>query len=1128
MPKPVFNPVQYELRNELPTVVSAEQLAQITQATDRVNVQLNWVAQLLGWSGPNYWTNLASTVSEKRALLGGSYGVYDGYTLLRLREIRTWEPSLVTEKKPNIAIGQRVIIGDQQTYIYDLTIGEDHLELNIGEIPEAIISLLEQGAAIKVDCKENRPFPFYRPEPLASGDSDFRCSTGVLTRTSQFYDFYELILSPFSQEGVTLNYTNLQLYGGSYYYFDRAVYLSLTENNYTPWVESAWIQSKGLWQLYIPTEVVGNTLSLVWGYATPGKRAIATKSVQIIPWTDPSDWGEGGQGFNPVLDTYFIEKSYNVAGLNFSLGTFLHLGDNPPRRDNPLWFDQGVNVLYSNFNDQWIQTGTGVAYLSLQDESAPPPYTYDIQPGTIWQSPTGRVFVWDAGRTLPDFFYFFPNAFKDGFIYIDPSLQSVEGFYIFDSDSFFIHNPNGVLGEGLPFINCLPDDDGFYISTPNVTQPDWYEIGFFDQSLLTSVFSPTYASYLSVNVDGVAVPEVFETDDYRLEWSVSGEFLYITYRALTDQGEAYIPNITVSSDFQANNQVIDVSDDFVPLSEEITSVPYNERGPLNNFRGVWGNKGGARPLDFVFDALSIHGFDEREALFLEPLSTLIDYDWMLSEVTGKKCFISDQPPVGKKIGDYYWNNETGTFSVLYMDRDRNEIWVEVDYPTSVCEVGNTECDYFPLKPILSTGSCVTDNGDLWQDPGTPAVAMFFESPNGVDTWVETNWDSSIIFDMGWPFSQKADPDPDFTSVVIYIGADFQTVSADIEYETVDYRFSYSIESLNCAYRFTYIALTELGVQSFPQIWVGPADLTFPPVNITDRVFSEARFYFAPAVQNASSSLRPWKTRSLEVANERTVDEEIYANPLRADLNLGPGDENWDRSFVRLPSEYGRGDSVWSKTRLAVEDFTYAGTDGSLKEMRCPSYVQTPQIYEEVIFYKKDPSVGTLLYSEPYLFSDVEGFFNLSEYFNEPTSELGEYRLADFNFMADDKYDEWTEAGLEEYEPLHYRLTQTSGDWEGVYVEPTGNRPLSGFLNNDLRVRSAITVSAPVWDASIYKYAPLCPQPPETYAEDPNNCKVTYAYFAADLAAAEDGFFDQQKDVSWRQPLTKDQTLYIRN
>jgi hypothetical protein len=553
-------------------------------------------------------------VAEKRALLGGTYGVYNGYTLLRLKEVRSWVPSLITEKKPNIAIGQRVIIGDLQAYIYNLTEGGDYLEISIGSLSAEILALLELGAAIKVDCPQNRPFPFYRPEPLASGDADFRCSTGDLVRTTQFYDYYTLILSPFSQDGLILDFVNLEFYGGSYYYFDRAVYLSVSDQNYAPWVESQWVESKGLWQLYVPPEAIGNQIQIVWDYAAQKKKTLATKPVQIIAWEDPSDWGEGGQGFNPVLDTYLIEKSYNVAGLNFSLGSFLHLGDLPPAFDNPLWFDQGVNALYANFNDNWVEVGTGIAYISLQNEAAPPPYTYDLRPGTIWQSPTGRVFIWDAGRQAPDFYYIFPNSFANGFIYIDPSYQSVQGLYYFDPDNFYIHNPNGVTAEGFVYFNCLLNDEGFYVNDPDITQPDWYEIGFFNDSLFTSVFSPTYGSFLGVNVDGVPVPPVFETSNYRLEWGVRGDYLFISYRSTTDEGETFVPSITVSSSFQANDQVIDISNDFVGRTEEITSVPYNERGPLNNFIGTWGNKGGARPLDFVFDALDIHAFDEREAL----------------------------------------------------------------------------------------------------------------------------------------------------------------------------------------------------------------------------------------------------------------------------------------------------------------------------------------------------------------------------------------------------------------------------------------------------------------------------------------------------------------------------------
>jgi hypothetical protein len=118
--------------------------------------------------------------------------------------------------------------------------------------------------------------------------------------------------------------------------------------------------------------------------------------------------------------------------------------------------------------------------------------------------------------------------------------------------------------------------------------------------------------------------------------------------------------------------------------------------------------------------------------------------------------------------------------------------------------------------------------------------------------------------------------------------------------------------------------------------------------------------------------------------------------------------------------------------------------------------------------------------------------------------------------------------LNEYDPLHFRQALDNGDWDGIYLEPTGGTTLTGFVQRDLRVKSVIPIAAPIWDASIYKYPPLCPQGPESYVEDPNNCKVTYAYFAADLAGAEDGFFDQQKDIAWREPLVKDQTLYMLN
>ena len=66
------------------------------------------------------------------------------------------------------------------------------------------------------------------------------------SRENDFYKYYNLVLSPYSFGGGVLPYVSPELYAGSYYYFDRAVYLSTDPITLISWVESEWIESKGL------------------------------------------------------------------------------------------------------------------------------------------------------------------------------------------------------------------------------------------------------------------------------------------------------------------------------------------------------------------------------------------------------------------------------------------------------------------------------------------------------------------------------------------------------------------------------------------------------------------------------------------------------------------------------------------------------------------------------------------------------------------------------------------------------------------------------------------------------------------------------------------------------------------
>jgi len=1127
MSKPTLSPVQYELRNELPIVVSDEQAAQIAEVTTRVNSQLAFAAQMLGWNGANYWDSLTTTIHQKRALLTGSFGVYNSYTILPLVQIRTWEQRIWTEFRPNIAIGQRVIIGDQQTYIYNLEEKDGILILDLGQLSDIVIAFLESGAAIKVDCPENRPFPFNRPTAEASADAYFRCSVGATTKENDFYIFADLVLSPFDQNNILLPYNNLSLFAGSYYYFDRAVYISASRFNLSPWIEAQWIESKGLWQIYVPEEIIGNEIALVWDYAVENtnKRVISSTKCQVLQWQDPSDWGDGGKFFNPVLDEYLITRTYNTAGLNYSLGTRLALGDNVPVTDNPLWYDAGNEIVYAYYGSQWNSVGKVVGSIQLTGDQAPPPATYDFVAGNIWQTPDNKAYIWNAGIEDYDFFYFFPTGIVDGFFYIDPSSQTVQGLYLYDPDNFYIHCPDFVNSEGFIFYNTNLNDEGFYINNPCVSSNDWFEIEFFGTTGISDVWTLAYNSNLNVLADGVEIPTLFRTADYEISWGTSGDFLSVTYRALTEVGELFVPRITVGSYNGVNIEYVDISDDFTSRPVTVTTIPYPEIGVLNNFRGAWGNKGGARSMDFVFDSLDIHGYNEQEALMLREVNEAISFDFLLNLVSGATIFIGDSPPPAPTVGDYYYNNEVGALSVYYEDRDKLYHWVEVNYPISICQIGTPDCSYSPLKPILSTGGCFLTNGDTWQDPGSTAVTVYYDSPNGYSAWVEMNWNQETK--QGWQAVNPPELLPDYSVLTILLTDDFITLAPGIPYTTADYSFYYTIEPIACTFTFVYQALSPTGIQIQPTVYVAISNFSYPPANITDYVFSNAEWYIAPAVQNSESVLRPWKSLSLEVTTEEELETDTFANDLRADQNLGPGNENWTRSFIRLPSEYGRDGKAWNQTRLTMQDFAYFGSPGKLQDMRCPSEDSRPQIFEEVVFYKEDPAVGAILFSAPYLYSDVDGFNTLNNYFTQET-QVGEFADADFDFVTSPKYSQWIEADLTEYDPLHSRTVFTNGDWEGIYVEPTGGRPLSGFLERDLRVKSIIPVPAPVWDASIYKYAPLCSQGPESYVEDQNNFKVGYAYFAADLAAAEDGFFDQGQDVAWREPLVENQSLYILN
>ena len=77
-----------------------------------------------------------------------------------------------------------------------------------------------------------------------------------------------------------------------------------------------------------------------------------------------------------------------------------------------------------------------------------------------------------------------------------------------------------------------------------------------------------------------------------------------------------------STDKEAFVDVIDWQD---PSDWTYTEV-------VNNFLGVWGNKGASLSFDAQFDALDVHGFDERNGLVLDDVATPFTLTQLLAKV----------------------------------------------------------------------------------------------------------------------------------------------------------------------------------------------------------------------------------------------------------------------------------------------------------------------------------------------------------------------------------------------------------------------------------------------------------------------------------------------------------------
>lgn len=997
---PLFSPPEFENRGYTNPYLTENQQEAVNLAEGRVNDQLNWVAQQLGWNGPNYWGNLATTVAQKRRILGGTFGVYNRFYFPLVKEIRNWDSRytpksandltlniiesdsklwVVTEKDPRIEIGQKLFVGEESTTVNEIYEEENNYVLPLENLSSDFISLVNSGSQLKFQSFDELPEPFNRPSVNTSSDTSFLC--GTLNN--------ELVLYPSFNSEKSLPYVLAYLIPGGTYYFDQPIYLSKSEASLVDNVPTQYPKdilpeydiNTNLWSLSIPENFSVNQLGgkayLVWLYSNSQNQTFCVREVIIKTWSDPSDWkservlnGYIGSWGNKggVLPYNFIFDSLEISGFDEEKSLLLE------RIETRVAFNDLLNFVY------YQQTPIDVIPPGGPNENS-----------VWWDSDTGSFSIWKSDP-------YGCGTWKE-ILYPEPPTNQETPEYVYPTVSDFAFSqqdiPDGVLIE-IVDVSGLNSSNKVVGLLGTLTTPS--SIKLYKRP--DDFWQPTefiYADELDFYADALNLP-----------WNVP----------------VYVQNAADFGILRDNYKVVNLK----IIIEQ--SLP-----------------------------IQLMKYDSNEQWMIKPASRL--------KYIGNTRLFSDDPVLS---GAMNWN---------FDEEDENLRRAVIFYYSRYEETS-------PGQWVLAGDWIDINTGEATDPPSAPL---------------------------------------DFGAVLVYCNGELVQPNVEADFEA--FSFIFSVDSESGEFVFKYDPITFDGVVNLPKITITDSLTSAFTHDISEYVFSGARYFMTPNVLDCEVPLRLWKTEALQVQGEEEYEKsENYVNGLVADENNGPQEDNWSRYFLRLPPRYGRNDSIWQKVALVCQNFGYWGSPVSVSQTECLSEARKPRIYEQVYLYREEPSSPSILYIEPYLYSDIA--------FGE-SAGLEDFSNSSVLPTFDTPYDEFSEGEISSYEPLHNRRVNTDlpvgqgyGDWEGIYVRADACAEISGFESRDLITEVLEAVEPPLWDASIYKLPHSCEVNDDSYAVDTNNFKLNYAYFTADLSCSEDGFFDFWKEASLRQGRNRIKTFYMTN
>ena len=299
----------------------------------------------------------------------------------------------------------------------------------------------------------------------------------------------------------------------------------------------------------------------------------------------------------------------------------------------------------------------------------------------------------------------------------------------------------------------------------------------------------------------------------------------------------------------------------------------------------------------------------------------------------------------------------------------------------------------------------------------------------------------------------------------------------------------------------------------------PCPQAFQPIRVDLNEAIPPLWKMVPTVRNSLTTLRTWKNTVLTVLDEAPLPGTEYHNFLVADINRGPEPESDYRYFVRLPLEYPRNGEKWNEAEAVCENLGYFSAPPKLAETQNDPAITRPPLYS--MEYWKTPQVDWVkYYEECYLVSNWRYDQQIPVQSGWEESHISEEEEYPVGF----DYGE-----ISTYDPYALRVPNADGSWKGdYYVRGQNELFLSGYLMRDIcdqRIDydTDYELGGPTYDLCEIQFPNIEFPDSKGLGVDQapiKNYMVAYAYFAADFSAADDPVFDPDKPYNWRSPVVE--------